>query len=226
MVGHNATDVLKSTSLSGTHHIHHAVAAGPLLTLAQHLFKEAFALLVGHELEVVATLVAGECQQHHPLVLVGEEGRDTVFAHIGSHRDSIQVGLLKEGAGIHGAGVADVATLGICDDELVGMMLTQIGDGLLEGYPAPHAHAFIEGKVGLVGHTVGCGGIDNGLVETEDGVFLLQQAGRELADVGIQPHAKETLFPAYVLKNLFFCHSSLSFIRSAFSATIRWSIQS
>ncbi len=122
---------------------------------------------------VVATLVGSECQENHPFAWILEEWCHAVLAHVGSNGEGIEVDFLEEGAGIHRAGVADVATFGIRDDEVLGIVLVEVRDGLLERNPALHAHALVESEVGLVCHAIGCCGVDDGLVEGEDGVFLM-----------------------------------------------------
>ena len=174
----------------------------------------------------MAALVAGKSQQDDPLALISEEGRNAVLAHVRCHCDSIQVHFLEEGTCIHGTGIAYVTTLGIGDDELVGVVLPQIGNGLLKGYPALDTHALIECKVGFIGYAVRCCSIDNGLVEGKHGIFFLQQVGGNLLEIRIKAHTEETSFPLDTGYEFFSGHNSDSFKRSAFSATMRWSMQS
>ena len=211
MVGSHLADVLKHLALCGTYHVHHVVGISPFLTLPQHFLKQAFTVLVGGELEVVATLVGGECQENHPFVWVLEERCHAVLAHVGSNGEGIEVDFLEEGAGIHRAGVADVATFGIRDDEVLGIVLVEVRDGLLKRNPALHAHALVESKVGLVCHAIGCCGVDNRLVEGEDGVFLLQQVLRNLLDVGVETYTQEGLLRENLVDEFFACHIFLLF---------------
>ena len=169
------------------------------MRLCEHFFKQACALFVGCELEVVAALVACEGEQHHPLVLVAQERRYAVLAHVGSHGKRVDVILLEEGACIHGACVAYVAALGIGYDEVVGIVLLKIGHGLLEGHDALHTERLIESQVGLVCHTVGGCCVDNLLVEGEDGVILLQQVLRNLLRVCVETYAEEGLLAEYLV---------------------------
>ena len=150
VVGNELAHVCEHLALCGSHNIHHVVLVAPFLRLCEHLLKQACALFVGCELEVVAALVACEGEQHHPLVLVAQEGRHAVLAHVGCHGKRVDVILLEEGACIHGACVAYVAALGIGYDEVVGIVLLKIGHGLLEGHDALHAEGLVEGQVGLV----------------------------------------------------------------------------
>ena len=101
MVGGNLTDVFKEFALSSTYDIHHLLVVCPLLRGAQHLFKQAFAFSVLHELEVVRTLVACERQENHPLAFILEEGSHRVFAHVGSHGERIDIHFFEEATRIH-----------------------------------------------------------------------------------------------------------------------------
>ena len=53
-------------------------------------------------------------------------------------------------------------------------------------------------KVGLVGHTVRRSGIDNGFVESEDGVFLLEEMRWYLLQVCVKPDTEERLLLSYI----------------------------
>ena len=154
----------------------------------------------------MAAFVRGECQEDDPLAFVLEERSHAVLAHVGSHREGIEVDFFEEGAGIHRAGVADVAALGIGDDEVLWVVLVEVLDGLLKRNPSLHAHALIESEVGLVCHTIGCGGINNCLVEGKDGVFLLQQMLWNLLDVGVETHTEEGLLGENLIDKFLTCH--------------------
>ena len=149
------------------------------------MFEKAHALGIFRELEVVRTLVAGECQQYHPLAFVGQERRHTVFAHVWGNSKCIEIVGFEEGAGIHLRGVANVAALGIGNDKLFGIVLVEIGHRTFEGQQSLYTQRFVKGKVGLIGHAIGRSGIDNGLVKLEDGVVCLQQVLRYFLDVGV-----------------------------------------
>ena len=90
---------------------------------------------------------------------------------------------------VHVRCVANVTTLGVGDDEVVGVVFLEIIDGLLEGGYALEPHALVECEVGLVSHTVGGRRIDDLLVELECGVFLFQQELWDLAKVCVESHA-------------------------------------
>ena len=51
--------------------------------------------------------------------------------------------------------------------------------------------ALVEGEVGLVGHAVVGRGVDDGLVEGEDGIFLVQEMSGNLLGVGVEAYAEE-----------------------------------
>ena len=75
--------------------------------------------------------------------------------------------MLEEAAGIEHRSVAYVASLGIGDYELVGMILLQVFYGALKSNPPLHTEAFIECEIGLVGYAIGCRGIDYRFVESK-----------------------------------------------------------
>ena len=176
----------------GTDDKHHVDGRAPLLGLDHHIFKHSHTLGVADHLEVLRALVGCEGQHHCPLALEAEEGSHAVLAHVGSHRDGIDTGTLEEGLGIHAGGVADVAALCVGDDELVGILLADIFHGFLKHAHALGAHSLVEGEVGLVGHAVALGGVDDCLVEFEDAFCaLVGQSLGHLGRIGIEPHAQE-----------------------------------
>ena len=191
MFGHNLADVLEGAALGGAYHVHHLFVTCPFLGFAEHLLEEAFALRVFCQLKVVRAFVAGQCKQDYPFALVGEERGNTVLAHIGGNGYGVYIQFFEERAGIHGRGVSDVTAFGVGNDELVGIVLLDVVHGLLESYPAFHAHAFVKSKVGLVGNAeVGCC-IDDSFIESEDRVFFFQQMFGDFLDVGIKTYAKK-----------------------------------
>ena len=126
-------------------------------------------------------------------------------------------------------------------------MVADVFHGSLKCQNTLHAMSLIEGQVGLISHAIGSCGIDDGLIEGKDRVLQSKQMLRNLLQVGIKSHAKEALAFAYLAHQFlsvhigsdYICifalllrfsvcrhHNSDSFKRSAFSATIRWSMQS
>lgn len=207
--GGDAAHVGEEFALRGTHDKHQLVVGGPGLGDAQHLLKEAFALCVGSELEVLRPLVRGQSQHDDPVSLVVEERFHAIFSHVGSHRYGVDVEMLEEAACIHLRGIAYVAAFGVGDDELVGIVFLDVTDGFLKGFPPFEAEALIEGEVGFVGHTQVGRGVDDGFVEGEDGVFFLQEMLRYLLDVGIETYAEKRFLAADILKKLLFVHFRL-----------------
>ena len=207
MSGSTLANVLEHLSLSGTYHIHHIGIVAPLLALLQHLLKESFAVFVLSHLEIQRALVGCKSQEDYPLVLISQEGLHAVLTHIRGDSQGIKVVLLKECTGIHSRCVADIPSLGIGDDEVMGIMLVQIVNGLFKGHDSLHAEGFIESQIGLVGHTVVCRGIYDGLVEGEDRVFLIQQMGRNFLQVGIQSYAEERLLVKYLFYQFLSVHN-------------------
>ena len=208
VIGDNATNVGKEAALRGTDHVHHAIGVGPLAAGAQHVLIEGTTFGIGDELEIMAALVGGERQEDDPTIGVIEEGGDGVFAHVGGDGERVDARLAEESAGIHGRSVADVAALGIGDDELIGMVRANVVDGFLIGLPTFHAEALVESKVGLVGHTVGGGGVDDGFVESKNGIFVLEQVSGDFLQVGVETDTEETAFATNVGNELLTVHLS------------------
>ena len=205
----NLSDVLEQLASRGTDDVHHVLVVTPLLALANDFLKEALAILIFRELEVERAFVAGQGKQDDPMILfnslsLGEgwgeanERRHAVLAHIGSDGQRIDVVLAEERAGIHLAGVADVAALGVGYDELVRIVLLQVLDCLLESHQSLHTGCLVEGQVRFVSDAIGRSGIDDGLVESEYRVSLREQVLGNLLEVGVKADAKEALLPLYV----------------------------
>ena len=200
MLGGYGAYVSKHLASCGSYNVHHVLGIAPLLTLANDLLEKTLAFRVGGELEVIAALVAGEGEQDNPLAFVLQEWLHGILAHVWSHGERIEVVLLEEGLGVHLGGVADVTTLGICDDEVVRIVSLQILDGVLEGDHTLYTTALVESQVRLVCHTVrGCG-IDDSLVESEHQLRLctldfltLDDALRQLVNICIETYAQEAL---------------------------------
>ena len=208
-VGSNATNVLEHLALGSTYDKHNLILSAPSLDGAEHLLEEACRSAInGRKLEVVRTLVGGQGKANDPLALIAEKWLQRVLAHIGSHGDSIKVEVLEERTRIKRRGVANVATLGISDNELIGILLANVTDSLLEGNPSFHAKALVESEIGFVGDAIGFGGIDDGLVELEDSILCrqrLQMLGN-LLDVGVETYAKEGLLQLDLFEKLGTCH--------------------
>ena len=198
--------VLEHFAARSTHDKHHVLWRAPFLRLAHHFFKEPLAVFIFRELEIEASLVARERQQGHPFPVVFEEGRHAVFTHVGSHGEHIDVVFVEKRASIHFRGVADVATLRIGDDEVVRMAFANVFDGFLEGNHAVSAVRLVEGEIGLVGHAVGCRGVDDGFVELHDGVVQVEQVRRNFLGVGVEPYAKKRFLGENLLNQLFSGH--------------------
>ena len=171
-IGCDATNVLKHLALGSAHDKHDLIFGAPGLDGAKHLFEEACRSAIdGRKLEVMRALVGGQGKANHPLALIAEKRFQGVLSHVGSHGDGIDVEMLKERTGIKRRGVANVAALGIGDDELIGILLANVADSLLEGNSTFYAKLLVESEIRLVGDAIGFSGIDNGLVELEDGIL-------------------------------------------------------
>ena len=82
---------------------------------------------------------------------------------------------------------------------MVRIVLLQVADGLLKREESLHTECLIEGEVWLVRHTVRCGSIDDGLVEGEDGIVLLQDMLWYFLQVRVKTYAEKRLFLADLL---------------------------
>ena len=143
------------------------------------------------ELEVGGTGIGGEAEQDYPLSLVCQKWFHAVAAHVRRDGDSVGLEVVEHGLGVHAGGVADVTALAVDDEELVGVALLDVAAGVAELFPALGAAAFVEGAVGLVGHAVRRGGVDDGAVEGDDGIVATSQAAGKFCSVGVEAHAEE-----------------------------------
>ena len=94
---------------------------------------------------------------------------------------------------------------------MLGVVLVEILDGLFERDPSLYTHTLIESEVGFICHTVGCGRIDNRLVESEDGILLFQQVLWNFLDVGVETYAQEGLLGENLFNEFFTCHIVMYF---------------
>ena len=189
VVGYYTPDVAEHLALGGSHDVHHVVGVAPLPAHAQHLLKQTLAAGVGRELEVVAAFVACECKQHHPFAVVSEKRAHAVLAHVGCYGKSVDVVFSEERTCIHGRGVADVAAFGVGDDEVVRAVGLEVVYGFLESDHPLYSESLVEGQVGFVCHAIGCRGVDDGLVESEYRIFVVQQMLRYFFQIGVESHA-------------------------------------
>ena len=90
---------------------------------------------------------------------------------------------------------------------MVGVILVEIVDCLLEGNHSLHAKSLVEGEVGLVSYTVFCCGIDDILVECEYSVVVVEKMLRHLLKVCIETHAEKTLLSLNLLNQLLSVHN-------------------
>ena len=70
-------------------------------------------------------------------------------------------------------------------------MAVQIVDGLLECHHSLDAKRLVKSEIGFVGHTIGCGSVDYGLIEGVDRVFFTFQVFGNLLDVCIKSYAEK-----------------------------------
>ena len=165
----------------------------------------------------MTALVACQGEQDDPFALVAEERSHAVLSHIRSYGERVNVIFAEESAGIHCRCIADVATFCVGNDEVVGVIFLQVVDGLLESHQSLHAESLVESEVGLVSHAVRCGGVDDGLVEGEDGVWTVEQVLWHLFEVGIETYAEKRALGL----NLFYQLLSIHVISLFLSLAIR-----
>ena len=96
------------------------------------------------------------------------------------------------------------------------MMLAEVANGLLEGQPAACAGALVEGEVGFIRNGLFGRGVDDGLVESEDGVVVIQQMRRNLLQIRVKPDAEEGFLAADVLDEFVLIHVGVFIISSVF----------
>ena len=147
----------------------------------------------------MAALVACQCKYNHPFVLIAKERSDAVLAHVRSYCERVNIVFLEECACVHGTCVANVTALGVCYDEVVWIVLLEIFDCLLKRDESLHAECLIECEVWLVRYTVRSCGVDDGFVESENRVFLVEYVCRNLLEVGVKTHAQKRALGLYLI---------------------------
>ncbi len=155
---------------------------------------------IGHCLEVARRRIRRKRKDDAPFSFVCKEGLHAVLAHIGGKSHGIEVECLEESAGIERGSVAYVAAFGVGDDELFGILRADVIHCGSQCSPALGTESFIESHIGLIGHTIGSGSVDNSLVESY--YTLSGRTGYTLGnflDVGVETYTKERAFG----KNLF-----------------------
>ena len=197
-MGNNTANVFEQFALRGPHDIHQMLIRAPRLTGFQHFLKQTLPRGERRKLKILAARIAGERQHNYPLSRITQERFHAVFAHIGCHGQRIYGIGFEKRFGIARTGIADVAALGIGDDEMVRTVHLQIVDGAFKGLQSLEPVALIKSQVGFVGHTKRCRCIDDGLVEFEDRVVRRLQMCGNLLHIGIQTDTEKRL----LLKNL------------------------
>ncbi len=166
-----APDLAQSVGLGRTYHEHHVVRSGNLHHPFHHGPVERPAVLL-RELERGGGVIGRQSEDDSPFALVFEEGQDAVLAHVGIEGHGIEVHGLEECLCIHLGRAADVAALGVRDDEHLGIFGSDELHGGIECLHAVHSIAFVEGEIGLVRHAVGSRRLDDHLVEGQYGTGL------------------------------------------------------
>ena len=190
----------------GTHYVHHPLGRGPLSGRFEHFPIQRLSAGQGSELEIASAGVGGQGEQHDPLALELQERSYRVAPHVRSYGYRIEIHRLEKCPGVQGGSIADVGALGVGDGQHVRVVGTEIGDGLFQSLPSGRSARFEEGGIGLVGHAVGCSGVDDGAAEVEQGLLRFLQTSGEFAHVRVQSYAQETLFPADLCKKFVVCH--------------------
>ena len=86
------------------------------------------------------------------------------------------------------------------------MVRAKIVDGFLIGLPSFHTKALVEGQIGFVGHAIGGGGVDDGFVEVENGVFGVEKVGGDFLQIGVEANTKEATLATNVGNELLTVH--------------------
>jgi hypothetical protein len=192
MLGRKLPHPHKSFGVGGANHKHQVFGAAPFLDSLQHRFPEGLpGIFKPAALEVAAALVGSERQHDGPLAGMAEEWGYAVFAHIRRHGDGIATHLLEKCFGVHVAGVANVAALGIGDDQV---LLADIFYRFVECCPAFWSKCFIKSQVGLVCHAELTGSIDDCLVERQDWIAFLVQVLGDFLQLGVESDTEEGFF--------------------------------
>lgn len=69
-----------------------------------------------------------------------------------------------------------------------------------------HPETLVEREIGLVGHAVGCSGIDNGFVECEDRVVAIKEMLWYLLDISVESYTEERFFCEDLVYEFFAVH--------------------
>src|SRR5690606_14898165 len=99
------------------------------------------------------------------------------------------------GFGVLPGGIADVAALGVRDDEEIALA-ADVGDGGLHVRPALVAEGLVEGEVELVGHREVVRHLHDGFVVRPNRVAFPPEMLRHHPLLGIEAHAEQALLAA------------------------------
>ena len=173
-VRHDLANIFQHGSLRSPHHIHQLTGIIPRLADTNNAFEKVFSIGIAHHLKVLRTFVRGQCQKHRELACITQERADAVLSHIRRNGEGIHLQMLEERTGIHITRIADISTLGIGYDKLIGVSLSNVFDRLFKRVNSEAPHALIESHVGLESHTVFCRSIDDGFVESQNRIIFIQ----------------------------------------------------
>ena len=194
-VGHNATHVGQHLGLGSAHNIHHIVGVAPFFGAFQHILEKAPpGVLVLGQLKIVGTFVGRKRQQDNPLVGIGQERRHRVLTHVGRNGERVETKVAlrrQESARILPRSVADVAALGVGNEKRLLAQAVEIVRGKLKLAQSLDAHRLIKRQIGLVGHTIVDGSVDDSFVEQKRRVGLSLQMLGYLVKVSVKANAEE-----------------------------------
>src|SRR5690606_17483223 len=89
--------------------------------------------------------------------------------------------------------ISDIPPFRIGNGELFRVVAIKVVHGPFKRPPSLGSMGLVECKIGLIGHTMGLGGLNDGPVELENGVRPLQYMSGNLGKVGIQSDTEKGL---------------------------------
>ena len=110
--------------------------------------------------------------------------------------------------------VAYVSSLTVYDDKLIGVLLTYVSHCMLQYLHSKGSHGFVKCYVRLVCYARAGGGINDGTIEGEHGIFRAHEVLGNLSEVCIESYTEEGAFSLYVFYE--FLSSHCNYVLHAF----------
>jgi len=142
-------------------------------------------------LKVVSPGIRRAAQENGAALGPRKKRQHGILAHVGIDRDRVGIVTLERLAGVRLGGIADVAALGVQDDQRRGSALADVADaggelGLL-------AQRAVEGDLGFVGGAQVAGRIDDAAIEGEQRLIVAAQVVGKVSEVRIEAHADQAV---------------------------------